>query len=668
MNKKLFLAIIFLWFAIQPQAQLCTAPGQTPVSAILVCGTESFYQTTPSFCGQTNIPVACPNNTTYQNTNPTWFRFGCHGAGTLGFSIIPDEATANYNWQLFDVTNTNPEDVFTNASLFVACNWSSEIGETGASVDGLELTVCAGAGQALFSKMPNLLQGHTYLLMVANQSGSNAGYQLIFSGGTASITDAVEPHLQAARMSCDGSHVVVRLNKQLRCTTLAPDGSDFGISNGAVITAAIPGDCNSPFGTDSVLLMLASPLGNGNYTITINNGSDGNTMIDACNRTIVSGESIPLSVAPVQPTPLDSIFPVGCKPVLLEIILRKPVRCNSLARDGSDFILTGPQAVTITGVLNDCATADLTSIIRVSLSAAITTGGNYTLTLASGTDGNTMIDECGLVSPAGSSARFIAADTVSAAFTYRIIASCKNNTVAFNHSTASQVNSWSWDFGNGGTSPLAHPVVIFNSFDRQTIQLTVQNGICKNVGVQTIQLNEQMSAAFEAPGVICPGDPARFTSKSTGSIDFWQWNFGNGNTSAMATPAVQYFQAANGERLYTIQLIIGNSSMNCSDTVTRVVRVPASCTIAVPSAFTPNNDGVNDYLYPINGFKAKALDFKIFDRYGQLLFATKDWTKKWDGCVEGKPVGTGVYVWLLSFVQEDTGKRVFMKGTTVLLR
>jgi hypothetical protein len=53
---------------------------------------------------------------------------------------------------------------------------------------------------------------------------------------------------------------------------------------------------------------------------------------------------------------------------------------------------------------------------------------------------------------------------------------------------------------------------------------------------------------------------------------------------------------------------------------------------------------------------------------GQIVFETKDWTRKWDGRVNGLPQQTGVYAWILTYTDHDTGKKVFMKGTTLLIR
>ena len=98
------------------------------------------------------------------------------------------------------------------------------------------------------------------------------------------------------------------------------------------------------------------------------------------------------------------------------------------------------------------------------------------------------------------------------------------------------------------------------------------------------------------------------------------------------------------------------------------VRVLNNCFIAVPTAFTPNNDGLNDYLYPNNAIKAENLQFNVYNRWGQLVFSTRDWQKRWDGKINGIPQGSGVYVWFLSYTHRDTGQKVFQKGTTTLIR
>ena len=101
--------------------------------------------------------------------------------------------------------------MYTNASLTVSFNWSGEGGETGASPAGTSLFVCDGFGQPLWSSMPNLIQGHEYLLLVSHFTQSQSGYDLSFGGGTAVITDTTPPALKFADAGCGGNVVRVKL-------------------------------------------------------------------------------------------------------------------------------------------------------------------------------------------------------------------------------------------------------------------------------------------------------------------------------------------------------------------------------------------------------------------------------------------------------------------------
>jgi gliding motility-associated-like protein len=109
-------------------------------------------------------------------------------------------------------------------------------------------------------------------------------------------------------------------------------------------------------------------------------------------------------------------------------------------------------------------------------------------------------------------------------------------------------------------------------------------------------------------------------------------------------------------------------SFGCSSTVQKVVRVYSSCYLAVPNAFTPNGDGKNDFLYPLNAIKADNLNFRVYDRWGQLIFQTTNWKHGWDGTYKGSPQPGGVYVWFLTFVDRDSKQPRQMKGTAALIR
>ena len=198
-------------------------------------------------------------------------------------------------------------------------------------------------------------------------------------------------------------------------------------------------------------------------------------------------------------------------------------------------------------------------------------------------------------------------------------------------------------------------------------RLTVTNGVCTDSSFQNFTLPGKIKAAFTYPAELCPTDTAVFKDASTGYITSWAWYFDNGNTSTAENPPAQTYPAATRETSYPVQLIVKND-VPCYDTVYHTLKVLYSCYIAVPSAFTPNGDGHNDYLYPLNAYKAINLQFRVFNRWGQQVFETQDWTRKWDGTINGNPQASGVYVWWLSYTDIDTGKHHEQKGTTVLIR
>ncbi len=89
--------------------------------------------------------------------------------------------------------------------------------------------------------------------------------------------------------------------------------------------------------------------------------------------------------------------------------------------------------------------------------------------------------------------------------------------------------------------------------------------------------------------------------------------------------------------------------------------------IFVPTAFTPNKDGKNDVLKPIAVGITQLNFFRIYNRWGQLIFETKELEKGWDGTINGVPQASGTFVFVAQGV-DYTGKVIFRKGTCVLIR
>lgn len=664
--NKLLIIVFFCFLIKNGTAQTCTGLGQNPATAFPVCGTASFVQTTVAPCGGRTIPGPC-GSTMLTDINPYWYKFTCFTAGTLGFTIAPNTASDDYDWQLFDVTNKNPDDIYTDATLFVACNWSGETGNTGASAAGTSLRRCDGLGVPTFSSMPALIEGHQYILLVSHFTvTSQSGYSLNFTGGTASITDPVAPHLLIGKAGCDGTKMYVKINKKMKCSSVNADGSDFIIIPAiAPIISAVGAGCSSSFDTDSLVITLGSIIPPGNYKITVRANDN---LLDNCDNFIPNTDTLNIVVFPVTATPMDSLSTVNCAPQILQMVFRDPIRCNSIALDGSDFLVTGTSPVTVLSAYGICNTNGTTNSIAVKLSTPIKTAGNFLLQLKTGSDGNTIINECGKETAPGATLSFITKDTVSAIFTHTLKYGCVSDTVYYQHDGKNGIKSWQWNFDSSIFSTSKDTTIIYSQFGLKQTSLIVSNGTCSDTSSAIINLDNAIKANFESTANVCPGDPAIFTDKSTGSLNnAWLWTFGNGSTSTAQSPPHQLYPSSSINKDVIAQLVVTNS-VGCSDTARNIITVQSNCYIAIPKGFSPNGDGLNDYLYPTNAYKAKNLLFTIYNRGGQKIFETRDWTKKWDGTYKGNPQDPGTYVWILIYTNIETGKKYELKGTTVLIR
>ena len=666
MKHILATTVICCLLTVNVYAQTCNTLGQNPGTAFPVCGTDTFAQGSVPICGGIRVPGPCDVDQV-TDINPYWYKFTCFAAGTLSFVLAPENPGDDYDWQLFDVTNKNPADIYTDVSMFVACDWSGDPGNTGANATGTSLQRCGGYGVPLFSSMPNLILGHHYILLISHFSGdSQSGYKLTFGGGTANITDPLDPHLSAARAACDGTGISVKLNKKMKCSSLNADGSDFILIPAiAPIVGATGVGCSSNFDMDSVVIKLGSALPPGSYKLTVKQTEN---LLDNCDKILPFGDTLSITVYPLIPTPLDSMEKVSCAPDVLRLVFRDLMKCSSIAADGSDFIVTGSSAVKVSGAQGICDANGLTNIIEVKLSAPIQQAGNFSIQLVTGSDRNPVINECGKETPPGASLPFTTKDTVSALFNTNIQYGCVSDTVSYTHDGRNGVNSWNWSFDNSINSTSQNNIFSYAVFGQKDATLIVSNGTCSDTATASLFLNNAIKAMFEGTAVVCPGDPAVFADKSSGTLNNgWAWNFGNGNTSTLQSPPQQFYPSSNTMHDVTVQLIVTNS-IGCSDTATNSITVAGNCYIAIPKAFSPNGDGLNDYLYPTNAFKARDLIFSVYNRAGQKVFETKDWTNKWDGTFKGNPQDPGTYVWMLNYTNIDTGKRFELKGTTVLIR
>ena len=131
--------------------------------------------------------------------------------------------------------------------------------------------------------------------------------------------------------------------------------------------------------------------------------------------------------------------------------------------------------------------------------------------------------------------------------------------------------------------------------------------------------------------------------------------------------------ALSSPRVTTIYKLTVKDTFGCIATKDITVRVDKIRKVFVPNIFSPNDDGLNDYLtiYTGNGTK-RILKFNIFNRWGALIFAAHDFQPNddkngWDGYFKGKIADDELYVWFAEIEFED-GQREVFKGDVIIAR
>ncbi|RMG55719.1 MAG: PKD domain-containing protein [Bacteroidetes bacterium] len=136
-----------------------------------------------------------------------------------------------------------------------------------------------------------------------------------------------------------------------------------------------------------------------------------------------------------------------------------------------------------------------------------------------------------------------------------------------------------------------------------------------------------------------------FGTGSTVPLTEWRWNFGDGNTSNSPTPAHEYAVPGRYKVTATVTDVNG-----CVTTLDKVVEVKEVTTVAMPTAFSPNGDGINDF-FRAGLYNMQDFNIQVFNRWGRKIYESDDPNFAWDGTtLDGKPVREGVYVYVVNAI------------------
>ncbi|MBL1233602.1 MAG: gliding motility-associated C-terminal domain-containing protein [Flavobacteriales bacterium] len=151
-----------------------------------------------------------------------------------------------------------------------------------------------------------------------------------------------------------------------------------------------------------------------------------------------------------------------------------------------------------------------------------------------------------------------------------------------------------------------------------------------------------------------------FGNGSNGATNYF-WDFGNGSTDTIFEPTHTYTTPGS----FTTTLIVTDGL--CWDTVTVMIEVFDESSILIPTIFTPNGDGNNDF-FRVDGVNLKHVEGEIYNRWGQKMFAWDNVNGMWDGkTLSGTDAAEGTYYFIIRAEGID-GKEYFQKGTLTLMR
>ena len=219
--------------------------------------------------------------------------------------------------------------------------------------------------------------------------------------------------------------------------------------------------------------------------------------------------------------------------------------------------------------------------------------------------------------------------------------------------TASGGIIYLWNTGDNTQTISLSP----SSTSNYSVTVTDSNG-CENSSSMEIAINPVPNATITPEqDTICRG--ASTVLHAAGG-NTYLWNIGSSASSIVVGP--------KESTTYTLTVTNEKNGTICTDIANYHLGVKRCNAYFVPNAFSPNGDGLNDYFGPVGIFK--AIDFYemfIFDRWGKLIYHTKDLYEPWDGTVDGSSsIKQGVYTYKI-LIQEAYSERYEFLGTVHLI-
>lgn len=220
------------------------------------------------------------------------------------------------------------------------------------------------------------------------------------------------------------------------------------------------------------------------------------------------------------------------------------------------------------------------------------------------------------------------------------------------------IATWNWSFGDGVNEAQQNSQHIYNAIGTYLIKLTAVSALgCSTSKDSSIYVyGTNIFAGNDT--VAAPNQPIQL--QATGGLQY-QWSPAAGlNNDTIANPIATNLY----DQTYYLK---ASTPIGCDSYDTINVKIYAGPQLYLPTAFSPNGDGLNDVfkVFPVGMAKFDLLS--IYDRFGNIIFTSKNVSQGWDGTFKNNPQAAGTYIWTESGT-DYKGNKIIRKGTVVLVR
>jgi len=219
------------------------------------------------------------------------------------------------------------------------------------------------------------------------------------------------------------------------------------------------------------------------------------------------------------------------------------------------------------------------------------------------------------------------------------------------------------DISLNGQNNLPNPVVSPLVSTVYTVT-GIDTNSCVNTATTPVNLSPLPTPMIlVSPNPVSVFNPTVHIYDGSLSSTSWFWDLGDGNTSTISDFYHTYSDQDTGR--YLVRLTVSNV-FGCVDSTKLWIIVRPDGTFYIPNAFSPNGDGFND-IFKAYGMNVLEFEMFIYDRWGKMLFVTKDINEGWNGKYNNELLPTGTYVYVI-FYTDAVGIKKSVSGSVTLIR